>query len=378
MVYLDYAATTPVLPEAIQAACSSMSECWHNPSGRYPAAAAAERALEAGRATIASALGCGKDELYFTSCGTESNNWAIRMAVQLRRRRGRHIITTAIEHASVLETCKALEAEGCEVTYLPPTPDGHIDLEALRAALRPDTALLSMMLVNNELGTMLPVAEASRLARRINPEILVHTDAVQAFLKVPFSPRTLGADLLSLSAHKVHAPKGIGALYVRKGLRFPALLTGGGQERGLRSGTEATAQIAAFAAAVRTCHATAHLDWARMYDLKGYLLDILREKLPSVEVIVPSDAPHILALTLPGYKAEVLVRVLGDRGVCVSAGSACHRGKPSHVYAALKLDKPRRDGAFRVSLDRATSREELERLVEELVRAKEGLFPSMS
>ena len=378
MVYLDFAATTPVLPEAMHAACASMTERWQNPSGRYAAAAAAAKALDADRATIASALGCGRDELFFTSCGTESNNWAIRMAAQRSRRRGRHIITTAIEHASVLETCRALEQEGFEVTYLPPTPDGHIDLEALRTALRPDTILVSMMLVNNELGTQLPVAQASRLVKQFSPEILFHTDAVQAFLKVPFSPRTLGVDLLSLSGHKVHAPKGVGALYVRKGLRFPALLTGGGQENALRSGTEATAQIAAFAAAVRTCHATAHVDWARMNDLKVYVLDKIARELPSVEQIVVSDAPHILALTLPGYKAEVLVRVLGDRGVCVSAGSACHRGKPSHVYAAMKLDKARRDGSFRVSLDRATTRADLDTLVAELAHARELLFPTMS
>ena len=378
MIYLDYAATTPVLPEAAQAAVTAMTEQWHNPSGRYAAASQAAKRLEADRAAIAKALGCQPGELYFTSCGTESDNWAIRMGAQLNRRRGRHLITTAIEHAAVLETCKDMEQDGWEVTYLPPTPEGTISLDALKSALRPDTVLVSMMLVNNELGTLLPVREACQLVKQFDRRILFHTDAVQGFLKVPFTARSLGVDLLSLSGHKVHAPKGIGALYVRNGVRLSALLTGGGQEKGLRSGTEPTAQIAAFAEAIRQCAPTAAADQAHMAALKQYALEQLAEKLPFVEEIVHGEAPHILALTLPGYKAEVLVRVLGDRGVCVSAGSACHRGKPSHVYAALRLAKPRRDGAFRVSLDRSTTRSDLDALVEKLVRAKELLFPSMS
>jgi len=378
MVYLDYAATTPVLPEAAQAALAAMTEQWHNPSGRYAAAAQSAKRLEADRSAIAKALGCQPGELFFTSCGTESDNWAIRMGAHLNRRRGRHLITTAIEHAAVLETCKDLEKEGWEVTYLPPTSEGTVSPEDLRAALRPDTVLVSMMLVNNELGSVLPVRELCQIVKSYNRTILFHTDAVQGFLKVPFTARALGVDLLSLSGHKVHAPKGIGALYVRSGVKLPPLLTGGGQERGLRSGTEPTAQIAAFAEAVRVCAATSAADQAHMSALKEYALSNLAKKLPSVEEIVHGEAPHILALTLPGYKAEVLVRVLGDRGVCVSAGSACHRGKPSHVYAALKLSKPRRDGAFRVSLDRSTTREDLDALVEELVRAKEQLFPTMS
>jgi cysteine desulfurase len=201
---------------------------------------------------------------------------------------------------------------------------------------------------------------------------------VQAFLKIPFTARSLGVDLLSLSGHKVHAPKGIGALYIRSGLRLPALLTGGGQEKGLRSGTEPTAQIAAFAEAVRQCSASAKTDREHIAALKQYTLEKLAESIPIVEEIVHGDAPHILALSLPGYKAEVLVRVLGDRGVCVSAGSACHRGKPSHVYAALGLSKPRRDGAFRVSFDRSTTASDIDTFVAELVQAKDSLFPTMS
>jgi cysteine desulfurase len=378
MVYLDSAATTSVLPEAAQAALTAMTEQRYNPSGRYAAASPAVKKLEADRSAIAQALGCQSSELIFTSCGTESDNWALRMGAQMGRRRGRHIITTAIEHAAILETCKDLEKEGWEVTYLAPTHEGTISLEELQTALRPDTVLVSMMLVNNELGSVLPVQDACRMVKAFDRRILFHTDAVQAFLKLPFTPRSLGVDLLSLSGHKVHAPKGIGALYIRSGLRLPALLTGGGQEKGLRSGTEPTAQIAAFAEAVRQCSASAKADREHMAALKQYTLESLAKSIPIVEEIVHGDAPHILALTLPGYKAEVLVRVLGDRGVCVSAGSACHRGKPSHVYAALGLSKPRRDGAFRVSFDRSTTFSDIDTFVSELVQAKESLFPTMS
>lgn len=376
--YLDSAATTGVLKEAADAAYTAMTEGYGNPSSRYPMAAAAAKQLAAHRKAVAAALGCRDTELTFTSCGTESNNWAIRMGAYLNRRKGRHIITTAIEHSAVLETCRQMEKEGFEVTYLTPNAQGTIELDDLSAALREDTVLVSMMLVNNELGTVLPVREACALVRRFDRKILFHTDAVQGFLKVPFTPKELGVDLLSISGHKIHAPKGIGALYIRSGLNLPPYLTGGGQERGLRSGTEATAQIAAFAAAATVCRASLHADLTHMQELKAYTLRRLAEAVPQVQTIGGGTAPHILALTLPGYKAEVLVRVLGDNGVCVSAGSACHRGKPSHVYAAMGISKPQRDGAFRVSFDRSTTQEEVDYFIEKLAEAKTMLFPTMS
>lgn len=376
--YLDSAATTNVLKEAADAAYTAMLEGWGNPSSRYPIAAAATRQVADGRAAIAQALGCSPKELIFTSCGTESDNWALRGGVYLNRRKGKHIITTAIEHSAILETCKQLEKEGYEVTYLQPTPDGNISLNDLAAALREDTVLVSMMLVNNELGTVLPVKEACALVKKFDRKILFHCDAVQGFLKVNFTPKTLGVDLLSLSAHKIHGPKGIGAMYIRSGLNFPAFITGGGQENGLRSGTEATSQIAAFGVAAKLCKASFRQDIAHMEELKAYTLAKLSEVVPEVEVIGQGKAPHILALTLPGYKAEVLVRVLGDNGVCVSAGSACHRGKPSHVYAVMGLTKPQRDGAFRVSFDRSTTMEEIDYFIQQLKQAKSMLFPTMS
>ena len=378
MIYLDNAATTRVCPQAAQAALEAMTEQYGNPSSRYPLGREAARRLKEQRGQVAAALGCAPEEIFFTSCGTEGDNWAIRGAVELGRRKGKHIITTAFEHAAVLEPCKALEREGYEVTWLRPDRTGHISIEDLTAALRPDTVLVSMMLVNNELGTIQPVAEAARAIRAAGSPALLHTDAVQAFLKIPFTPKALGVDLLTISGHKVRAPKGVGALYIRRGLRFPPLMLGGGQEEGMRPGTEATAQTAAFAAACAVGKAEMNSYTIRMKELKEYALDSLLGAIPELKRVGEGEAPHILCLTLPGYKSEVLVRVLGDMGVCVSAGSACHRGRPSHVFAAMGLPKNEMDGAFRVSFSPDNTREDVDGLREALVKARDSLFTTLS
>ena len=376
--YLDNAATTPVRPEAVQAAQAAMTQGWGNPSARYALGTQAAAELKQWRGEIAAGLSCAPEEVFFTSGGTESDNWAIRAAVERNRHAGAHIVTTAIEHAAVLETCKALERQGCEVTYLQPDQEGNIRPETLEQALRSDTVLVSMMLVNNELGTILPVAQAAQTIRRVGCPALLHCDAVQAFLKVPFTPEQLGADLVSISGHKVHAPKGIGALYVRKGLKLPPLVYGGGQENGLRSGTEPTAQIAAFAAAVRAGRESFTEDSSRMARLKEYATGQLTRQVPGLKVLVQGEAPHILAVTLAGYKSEVVVRFLSDRGVYISSGSACHKGKPSHVYAALKRPKAELDGALRVSFSYDTEEADVDALVQGLVQAQKELFPTLS
>ena len=376
LIYFDYAATTPVRPEAVEAMVDALGQ-FGNPSSRYGYARQAAQRVKEGRETVAAAVGCSPAELFFTSCGTESDNWALRRGMELNRRRGKHIVTTAIEHAAVLETCKDLERQGYEVTYLKPDRAGRIGAGQLAAALRPDTALVSMMLVNNETGVILPVADCVRAVKAFDPAILFHCDAVQGFLKTPEPLARLGADLVAVSGHKIGAPKGIGALYIKKGVRLRPLLTGGGQEEGLRSGTEATTQIAAFYAAVRAVSAdSARLE--RTAAIKEYALSKLKEALPRLEIISQGDAPHICAITLPGYKSEVVVRVLGDQGVCVSSGSACHKGRPSHVFAAMNLPKPWLDGALRLSFSPGSTREEADALAAALKNAADTLFTTLS
>ena len=376
LTYFDYAATTPLCPQALEAMTRALAH-FGNPSSRYAYGREAAQSVKACRDTVAKALGCAPGEVFFTSCGTEGDNWAIRKGAELGRRRGRHIVTTAVEHAAVLETCRDLERQGYEVTYLSPDREGRITVDQVRDALRPDTALVSMMLVNNETGVVLPVADCVKAVKAFDPAILFHCDAVQGFLKLAYTPVSTGADLITVSGHKVGGPKGVGALYIRKGVRLAPLLTGGGQEEGLRSGTEATAQIAGFAAACQAVMADlGRLE--RTAAIKAYTLEQLKQAVPKLEVISPGDAPHICAVTLPGYPSEVLVRVLGDQGICISSGSACHRGKPSHVFATMGLPKPWLSGALRLSFSPKTAQEEADQLVEALQQTSERVFPIMS
>ena len=361
-IYLDHAATTPVCPQAAQAAYEAMTEGYGNPSSGYAIGQAAAAKVKEYRAVVADRLGCLPEELTFTSCGTEGDNWAIRAAVEYGKRTGKHIITTAIEHSAVLEPIRALAAQGYEVTYLKPDKSGHVSAEELARALRPDTVLVSMMLVNNELGTLQPVAEAARAIQAARCPALLHCDAVQAFLKVPFTPKELGVDLLTISGHKIRAPKGIGAQYIRKGLDLKPLLLGGGQESGLRSGTEPTAQLAALAAA---CEAWDREAPARIAAVKAHSLEVL-SAVPGLEVVSPGDAPHICAISLPGYPSEMLVRDLSDRGIYVSSGSACHKGKPSHVFAALGLPKRTLMGVLRISFGPDSTQSEADALASAL------------
>lgn len=367
MVYLDSAATTKVCQESVQAALAAMSENYANPSSGYPFGKQAAALVSVARADVAAALGCRPQEVLFTSCGTEGNNWAIRGAAEGNRRVGRHVITTAIEHPAVLEPIQALAREGWAVTYLKPERWGHVSMSDFRSALRPDTALVSMMLLNNELGSLQPVAEAAKVIKDAGSAALFHTDAVQAFLKIPFTPEALGVDFLTISGHKIRAPKGIGALYIKEGRKLPPMLLGGGQELGLRPGTEPTAQIAALAAA---CRAWRPEFCPQMAELKAYALERLAT-IPGLDIVSGGDAPHICAVSLPGYPSEMLVRALADAGICVSSGSACHRGKASHVFAALGLPKSMLMGVLRLSFSPDSTRQDVDALRDALIQIKE-------
>ena len=377
MIYLDNAATTPVPKAVADAVYDVLLHHCGNPSSQYPAGQEMKKAVEGWRAVIAGALHCPPEHLHFTSCGTESDNWAIQAALWQGRHTGKHIITTAVEHSAILEPCKLLAQQGYDVTYLKPGRDGNITVEQVANALREDTVLVSMMLVNNETGCVFPVAETARLLREKKSPALLHCDAVQGFLKVPCDPAGWGVDMMSLSGHKLGAPKGIGGLYIGPRLREPRpLLPGGGQERGLRSGTEATAQIAGFAKAVELRLENYDAKLAHMTALRDYC----REKLLAMGGVVPvgaGTAPHILSVSLVGYPSANIVTELGAEGICISAGSACHQGKASHVVSALGLDKKTAAGVIRISFSPDNTNEDVDALCDALRRHRDNRFPML-
>ena len=364
MIYLDNSATTKPCAEAVAAMTKALTDNWANPSALYNFGIDATRDLRAARHSLAAAMGAEPDRLFFTSGGTEADNWAIYGTVKRMGKRGRHIITTAIEHHAVLNPMKDLEAQGYEVTYLQPDHLGNISLADLKAALRMDTILVSVMTVNNEVGSVMPIEKMAKLTRKICPDAVFHTDAVQGFLKIPFAAKTLGADLISVSSHKIHGPKGAGALYISPRLRsFPPLLLGGGQENGYRSGTEATPAIFGFAAAAAAGAANFRSDIQRE---KALVADLARqlEALPGVHVNGAHDAPHILSLSIPGVPTQNSINILQDAGICVSPGSACAKGHRSHTLMAMKLSPEVMDSAFRVSICKDTTPEDLAKLVD--------------
>ena len=340
----------------------ALTENWANPSALYSFGIETGRQLRNARHAVAAAMGAEPDRVFFTSGGSEAYNWAIFSTVKRFGKRGKHIITTAIEHHAILHCMKELEAQGFEVTYLQPDSTGTVTLEALKAALRKDTILVSIMMVNNEVGSVMPIAQMAKLPHKLCPDAVFHTDAVQGFLKVPFAAKTLGADLISVSSHKVHGPKGVGALYISPRLKsFPAYLMGGGQEGNYRSGTEGTPAIFGFAAAC-SAMATAYKE-----DIKAEkaLINGLVEKLTTLEGIRINgshEAPHVLSIAVPGVPTQNSINILQDHGICVSAGSACAKGHRSHVLEAMRVSPEAIDGTFRVSICKDTTQEELDQL----------------
>lgn len=373
IAYLDNAATTRVCSEAAQAALRVMTEVYGNPSSTHTLGREARAVLETARKNVAAALGCQSTELTFTSGGSESNNWAIRMGAEAMRRHGKHIITSAVEHDSVRKTCDALEALGWRVTRLSPELDGSITSEQVLQALQKDTALVTLMMVNNETGAVTDIAAIARALKKAGSKALLHTDAVQGFMKVPFSVKTLGADLISVSGHKIHAPKGVGALYIRSGLRLQPLIAGGAQENGRRAGTEGLPQIAAFgeAAAVAKTQLASSLPYmAQLREKAAQRLQNENEGL----LVIGGGAPHILSISLPGYKSEVIMNFLEAKDIFVSKSSACKKGARSHVLEAMGLPNPVIDGAVRISLSRYTTEADIDRLCTGVKEAREKLY----
>lgn len=369
-IYLDNAATTKVCAQAADAAADAMLHTYGNPSSLHRLGMEAENLVTKAKKQLAAALSCQPGEILFTSGATESNNLAILGGCKAARRSGNKIVTSAVEHPSVLEPVRALEREGYEVSYIRPREDGSFSAQDFVDAVDERTALISAMLVNSEVGTRLPVEEITAGVRQKNPKTLVHIDAVQGFGKIPLSAKKLGADLISVSGHKIYAPKGIGALYIKKGVRVSPLLYGGGQQNGLRVGTECVPLIAAFGEAAAFCNACQRDVLARYKQLREDLLEIL-STIPDVTVNSPEGSvPYILNLSVKGIRSEILLHFLEQAGIYVSSGSACSKGAKSHVLAAMGLPDERIDTAIRLSFSYETTGEQLTAFA---ARLKEGI-----
>ncbi len=360
-IYLDYAATSPVLPEVLEAMLPFFISSFGNPSGIYGTGREARKAVERARQQTAAALGAESREILFTSGGSESDNLAIRGTAMALQGKGRHLITSRIEHPAVLNPCRQLEKEGFSVTYLDPDPFGRIAPEDVEQAIRPDTILVSIMAANNEIGTVQPVAWIGEICREKG--ICFHTDAVQAAGQMKLDVQELGADLLSLSAHKFHGPKGAGALYVRKGTRLEAVIRGGAQERGLRAGTENVPGIVGLGKAIETAEAEREENTRRIRELRDLLIRQVTERIP--EVHLNGHPQERLAnnchFSFAGIESEALLLRLDLAGIAVSGGSACTSGniEPSHVLRAIGLEEKYLKSGIRLTMGRETTGEEI-------------------
>jgi cysteine desulfurase len=366
-IYLDNAATTPVHSTVIKAMVDCMVNDYGNSSSLHRLGLRAEKRVKEAREQLASVMKVKSDEIFFTSGGTESNNLAILGTVMDRRRDGKHCITTKIEHPSVLNVFKYLEKEGWDITYLPVNEYGMLDLEDVVQALRSDTVLVSIMHVNNEIGSIQPVQAIGEILRSHENSPYFHVDAIQSLGKLDVSPEKWWADLVSISGHKIHGPKGIGSLYIRKGIKIQPLQWGGGQERGVRSGTENIPGIVGLGQAVQRIEE--NLKKEQLYHLKGMLAGGLLECVPAATINGPKlseGAPHILNVSFPNIKGEVMLHALEARGVFVSTGSACssRSGRISHVFAAIGASKQTAQGAIRISLSYMNTEDEMGKAVE--------------
>lgn len=376
VIYLDHAATTPVKPAVLEKMLPWFSQNYGNPSSTiYGLGRTTHEAVEQARGTVASCLGAKPEEIFFTGCGTEADNWAIRGCAYANRKKGSHIITTAMEHHAVLHTCMQLEKEGFSVTYLKPDAEGLIQPEAVEGAIRPDTILITVMFANNEIGTIQPIAEIGKIARAHG--ILFHTDAVQAVGAIPVHVESLQVDMLSLSAHKFYGPKGVGALYVRKGIRPDIFMQGGAQERGRRGGTENIAGIVGLAAALELACGNMDETMKSVAEKRDYLIERVLENIPYSRLNghrfkrLPGNANF----SFQYIEGESLLIWLDLNGIAASSGSACTSGSldPSHVLLAIGLPHEIAHGSLRLTLGEETTKEQLNYVVEKLTDTVEKL-----
>ena len=372
-IYMDHSATTPVAPEVLAAMLPYFGEKFGNASSLHRSGREAKEALEDSREKVAALLGARAEEIIFTSGGTESDNLALKGIARKNRKLGKHIITTQIEHPAILETCRALEKEGFEVTYLPVTGEGLVELSTLEASIRPDTILISVMHANNEVGTIQPLEEIGRLAAE--RDIYLHSDAVQSVGKIPVNVDDLGVDLLSLSAHKLYGPKGVGALYIRKGTKLESIIQGGGHERRLRSGTENISGIVGLARAAEMAERDMPREAERLAGLRDRLAELVLGKVKDAWIngTMKKRLPGNLNFGFKYVEGESLLLFLDSKGICVSTGSACssHKLEPSHVLMSLGLKAEECHGSLRITLGMSNTLDEVEYVAESIVEAVE-------
>ncbi|MEE0706357.1 MAG: cysteine desulfurase NifS [Adlercreutzia sp.] len=374
-IYLDHASTTPVRPEVVEAMMPFFSEQFGNPSSIYPLGQEASDAVAAARETLASVIGAKPREIFFTSGGTESDNWAIKGFAWANAAKGKHLITSAIEHHAVLHTCEALEREGFEVTYLPVDEHGLVSVEDFKAALRPDTILASIMFANNEIGVIEPIAELAAAAHEAG--VTFHTDAVQAFGHEPIDVNEMGIDMLSASSHKIYGPKGVGLLYVRKGVKLQNLIDGGQQERGKRGSTENVPGIVGFAKAAELAMADLAPEHDRQLALRDHAIKRILAEIPSAKLngSWESRLANNVNFSFEFIEGEGMLLQLAARGICVSSGSACTSGSldPSHVLLAIGLPHEIAHGSLRMIIGRDTTQEDVDFAVDSLKTTLENL-----
>ncbi len=367
-IYLDHASTTPVRPEVVEAMAPYFTEHFGNPSSIYPLGQEASDAVAAARESLAALIGAAPREIFFTSGGTESDNWAIKGFARANATKGRHIITSAIEHHAVLHTCQALEREGFEVTYLPVDEHGLVSVEDFKAAIRPDTILVSIMFANNEIGTIEPVRQLAEAAHEAS--VVFHTDAVQAFGHEPIDVNELGIDMLSASSHKIYGPKGVGLLYVRRGVKLQNLLDGGQQERGRRGSTENVPGIVGFARAAELAVDELAPEHNRQLALRDHAIRRILAEIPSAKLngSWESRLANNVNFSFEFIEGEGMLLQLAARGICVSSGSACTSGSldPSHVLLAIGLPHEIAHGSLRLTLGRDTTLEDVDFAVDSL------------